>query len=402
VAGRNDQVSEWVDVHFNPASLQLQVSNELKDTRNNERKQYVAKANAKLSMELQFDTTDTGDDVTLTTKKLQAFIAPPLSQQNRSQIPPPVVLFEWGRLKFKGIAETYRETIDFFSSSGVPLRASVNLTLSRQDQVFDEQPGDTPADAGGVAGDETEVGAPATGGAPESEGFTPRFRPPSAADVAGMADSPEAARALAAANGQENLRFGDGSPFTVSASIQLKPPSAFVDLSLGAGIGAGAGLGLDLGIGGGIGIGAGGGIGIGVGVSGGIGIGGGISAGVSGGLGFGASVSAGAGIGFSAGVSAGVGISAGTGVSAGISGLSRLSATEGAFAGLRVTAKAGASTARINTSRLLPPVRSTALSTDANATFRVGGKATMQGAAGLRADVGARGGVRGKLTFESL
>jgi hypothetical protein len=80
VSGRNDQVSDadWIDVHFNPASLQLQVSNELKDTQNNERKQYIAKSNAKLTLDLQFDTTDTGDDVTQTTRKIQAFIAPPL------------------------------------------------------------------------------------------------------------------------------------------------------------------------------------------------------------------------------------------------------------------------------------------------------------------------------------
>ena len=47
------------------------------------------------------------------------------------------------------------------------------------------------------------------------------------------------------------------------------------------------------------------------------------------------------GIGIKAGASAGAGISIGAG--AGISGLSRLSATEGAFAGLRVSARAGAS-----------------------------------------------------------
>src|SRR4029450_3398522 len=136
VTGRPDRVGEWIDVHFNPATLQLQVSNELKDTRNNERKQYIAKATAKLTMELQFDTTDSGDDVMQTTKKLQLFVAPPLSQQNHQQIPPPVVLFEWGRVKFMGIAESYKETIDFFSANGVPLRASVNLTISPHDQVF--------------------------------------------------------------------------------------------------------------------------------------------------------------------------------------------------------------------------------------------------------------------------
>jgi Contractile injection system tube protein len=341
VTGRPEQVSEWVDVHFNPASLQLQVSNELKDTRNNERKQYVAKASAKLTMELQFDTTETGDDVMRTTKKLQAFVAPPLNQQNQSQIPPPVVVFEWGRVKFKGIAESYKETIDFFSANGVPLRASVNLTLSRQDQVFDDAPGTAPQDAGPMD-DDLALDTPAT----------------SAADIANAGESPDAARAVAQANGQENLRFGNGSPLTVSASITLKPPAAFAAGAGGAGFGIGGGLGI--GIGGGIGIGAGTGIGV--------------------------------------GASAGAGIS--IGASAGISGLARLPATEGAFAGLRVTAGTGASTAKLNTSRLMPQVRSATLSTDRSASFRVGGKATLEGAVVLRADVGGRGGSRGKLSFE--
>ena len=394
VSGRSDNVSSWVNVHFNPASLQLQVSNELKDTRNNERKQYVAKASAKLTMELIFDTTDTGDDVTQTTKKLQAFVAPPLSQQNHSQIPPPVVIFEWGRVKFKGIAESYKETIDFFSANGVPLRASVNLTLSRQDQVFDDAPDAAPADAGGVNDGLADTSAT------------------SAADAAHAGESPDAARAVAEANGQENLRFGNGSPLTVSASITLKPPAAFA--AGGAGLGIGIGGGAGIGIGGGAGIGISGGAGIGIGGAAGIGIGGGagigasagigISAGagfgISGGAGIGASASVGIGAGASFGVGAGGGAGLSVGASAGISGLSRLPATEGAFAGLRVTARPGPSTARLNTSRLLPQIGSASLSTDRNASFSVGGRATLEGSAGLRADVGGRGGLRGKISFD--
>src|SRR6185436_16020784 len=119
------------------------------------------------------------------------------------------------------------------------------------------------------------------------------------------------------------------------------------------------------------------------------------------GIGLGASAGFGVGAGAGIGISGGAGIGIGGGASAGISGLSRLPATEGAFAGLRVTARAGASTARLNTSRLLPQVRSAALSTDRNASFRVGGKATLEGAAGLSADVGERGSAGGKLSFDN-
>jgi hypothetical protein len=325
ITGQNTQVSEWVDVHFNPASIQLQVSNELKDTRNNERKQYIAKSNAKLTMELQFDTTDTGDDVTDTTRKVQAFIAPPLpaSQRDRKTQPPPIVVFEWGRLKFQGITESYKETIDFFSAGGVPLRAAVTLTISRQDQVFDSAPEGAPPNAGNL--DENAFDT----------------APASPADIANAGESPGAARAIAALNGAVDLRFSAGVSLTVGASVSLNPPAAFA-----------AGGGLDIGGGAGIGL------------------------------------------------SAGAGISAGAG--AGVSGLAQLSATEGAFAGLRATAGAGASGVRLNTSRLLPQIGSASLSTDRNASFQVGGKATLTGAAGLRADVGSRSSLNSRLSFDDV
>ncbi len=37
---------------------------------------------------------------------------------------------------FKGVVEQYKDTIDFFAASGVPLRASINLTLASQDVEF--------------------------------------------------------------------------------------------------------------------------------------------------------------------------------------------------------------------------------------------------------------------------
>src|SRR4051794_26301819 len=79
-SGVND--SDWIDVHFNPASLQLQLSNELKDADRTHPAQYIAKTSAKLSMELQFDCTDTGQNVVQTTRRLQVFLAP---QSDRDQ-----------------------------------------------------------------------------------------------------------------------------------------------------------------------------------------------------------------------------------------------------------------------------------------------------------------------------
>lgn len=339
VNGAGDRTGDSITVHFNPASLQLQLSNELKDTANNERKQYIAKSSAKLTMDLPFDTTDTGTDVTITTRKLQAFLAPPLPEGDaaRQQVPPPLVLFEWGTLRFKGIAENYRETIDFFSASGVPLRASVNMTLSRQDQVFDNSPGGAGAPPAGPAAPDTfNLDTPAGG----------------AADAADGLEAPGAARALAAANGEENLRFGAGGSLSISGSVTLKAAAAFS---------AGGSAGLSLGGGAGIGIGG----------------------------------SAGAGLSIGGGASAGIGIGIGASAGAGISATAKLSATEGAFAGLRVSTS-GPSTMKLDPKKLMPRIEASTRATDAGATFQAGGKATLAGASGLRADVGASG----KLSFD--
>ncbi|MGB8167687.1 MAG: hypothetical protein WCF18_09380 [Chthoniobacteraceae bacterium] len=307
VVGKKDQA---VTVHFNPASLQLQLSNELKDTSKTDHKQFIAKITAKLTMDLQFDTTNSGEDVMKTTRQIQAFLAPPAPAGGREkkQIPPPVVLFEWGTLSFQGVAESYKETIDFFSANGVPLRASVNLTLSRQDQVFDEKP-----DQDGGVKDDTDAQDIASD---------------SAAAAANGMQSPGSARAVAAANGQESVRFGSGAGLTVGGSIELKPARAFASGGAGISLGGGAGI---------------------------------------------------------------VGSA-----SAGISGMARLSATEGAFSGLRVTASAP-SFVRLDPSKLVPKIESTTVATDAGATFKVGGKANFAGTAGLRADVGAAG----KLSFDA-
>ena len=116
-------------VHFNPASLQYTVSNTLKDQGSgSKKKQYVSQTTAKLTMDLVFDTTDTGEDVRETTDKMAKLLKP--HGPSGKQVPP-LVEFGWGVYRFTGMVEQYKETLDFFAAGGVPLRAGVNLTLSQ-------------------------------------------------------------------------------------------------------------------------------------------------------------------------------------------------------------------------------------------------------------------------------
>src|SRR5262249_10866820 len=156
-----------------------------------------------------FDTTHSGEDVRVTTEKIGKFMEPD------SQKIPPVILFEWGSYKFQGMVETFKETIDFFAPNGVPLRATVNLTISQQDEVFET--------TDGSRGFETQrspsldaVQLPPAGGDGGGSGSSE-----DATGVATRSGDPRAARGIASANGLESMRFTAGASLTVGASVQL-------------------------------------------------------------------------------------------------------------------------------------------------------------------------------------
>lgn len=249
-----------VKVHFNPASLQYSVSNQAdssRQDRNADGLQFISQSVAKLTLDLVFDTTvpneavgvSGGEDVRTFTDQM-AKLMEPFDEGGSGKVPPRVE-FGWGVYRFVGIVEQYKETLDFFAAGGVPLRASINLTLSAQNAVFESNKNPSASVDGNLTPEPAVV--PSTGGP---------------AGVANALGDPRAARAIAAANGSASLRFGGQVSLAIGASVSLGAPAAFA-------VGGGAGIGL--GIGGGVGIGGGAGIGIGAGA--GIGIGG--SAGIS-------------------------------------------------------------------------------------------------------------------------
>jgi len=347
-----------VTVHFNPASLQYTVSNTLKDQGSGaKKKQYVSQTTAKLTMDLVFDTTATGEDVRETTDKMAKLLKP--HGPSGKQVPP-LVEFGWGLYRFTGMVEQYKETLDFFAASGVPLRAGINLTLSSQDVIFESAKNPKAS----VDGDLTPepVTVPASGG--------PGGGP---AGVANALGDPRAARAIAAANGSASLRFSAGAELAVGvgAGVSLSAAAAFsAGASAGFGVGASAGAGLGLSVGAGVGFGAGAGVGIGAG------------AGV--GIGAGAEIGAGAGAGFGVGAGAGAGVSLGGGASASAD-----------FSGLR---------AGISTDVSMPDPGAllsleTGTTSGSSVQFGLGGRAQSSGSASLSADVGANAELTARLGF---
>lgn len=366
-------------VHFNPASLQYTVSNK-EQGQGSKKKQHVSETSAQLSMDLVFDTTDTGRDVRLDTGEIVKLLSP----DAKAKKAPRMVEFSWGTYSFTGVIEQYKETLDFFSANGVPLRASVSLTLSSKELTFAD-----PDSAGAsVDGDVTPDTVDAGGG--------PQNSPASIANALG---APRAARAIAAANGAASLRFGVEGGLTISAGAGVSA-SAGVGLGLGAGIGAAAGASASLSAGAGVSAGAAASISGSVTLmpaaafSAGASAGAGIGIGAGGGFG----ISAGGGIGLSAGAGLGFGVSMGGGVGGGVGiGVSAGGAVAGgAFGRLR---------AGVAVSVVIPsprPLIETAsrVSVGAGVQFGPGGRAlSAPSGASLSVDVGANAELSGRLTF---
>jgi hypothetical protein len=354
-----------VTVHFNPASLQYTVSNTLKDEGSgSKKKQYVSQTTAKLTMDLVFDTTDSGEDVRATTDKMAKLLKP--HGPSGKQVPP-LVEFGWGVYRFTGLVEQYKETLDFFGAGGIPLRSGVNLTMSQQEDVVFESNKNPSA----TVDDDLKL-EPVT--LPTSTG--PSGGP---AGVANSLGDPRAARAIASANGAASLRFSGGGQLAVGVGggVSLSAAAAFsagASAGFGAGISAGAGFGISGGAG--------------VGISGGAGIG------ISGGAGFSASAGAGVSAGASAGFGIGGGVSAGAGAGAGVS-LGGGGSASADFSGLRAGTSAHVSM----------PDSSAALALTADAgsggsvQFGLGGRAQSSGSASLSADVGANAELTARLGF---
>lgn len=209
-------------VQFNPASLDYTISNEFDDRNgNNGARQFVKKSSAKLTMTLVFDTTETGNSVRDVTANITALLEPARDGTKKFA---PKVEFGWGTYSFKGVVEQFKETIDFFSATGVPLRSSINLTLASQEVEFQSNKSPAPAvDRSAQA--EPVAAAPGAG----------------AADVANALGDPRAARSIASFNGAASLRFAAGASLSVGGSVSL---AAAADFSAGAGASAGAGFSL--------------------------------------------------------------------------------------------------------------------------------------------------------------
>jgi hypothetical protein len=114
--------------------------------------QFVRGQSETMSFDLFFDSTEsgTGSGAKSVTEQTDPFYD--LVKIDGDQHAPPIVMFAWGgdsfpghrrpdsqqRHGFKGVVESVRQRYTFFSSLGLPLRATVSMTL-REYKTLDQQ-----------------------------------------------------------------------------------------------------------------------------------------------------------------------------------------------------------------------------------------------------------------------
>jgi hypothetical protein len=221
----------WMTVQFNPETLKVSFANQVVvpsgggDKKGTPGMQFVGAGSTKLSVQLWFDltvpdsppTTSTSfsagppqvsvgqiDDVRKLTQKVAYFITPKQAQDDKNKFIPPGVRFIWGSFQFDGLMDSLEESLEFFSSEGKPLRASVSFSLSQQKiQKFVFRGG----------------GAPGLG----AVGTNPLVQAPSGATLQGIADSMGQGgnwQAIASANGIENPRtLQPGQMVNINVSV---------------------------------------------------------------------------------------------------------------------------------------------------------------------------------------
>ncbi len=202
-------------VQFNPETLKVSFANQVAtpsgagDQQGTPARQFVGAGTTKLSLQLWFDVTapmppeqTKEQDVRKLTAKVAYFITP---KPEGDKFVPPAVRFIWGSFQFDGIMESMEESLEFFSSDGRPLRASITINLTQQKIT------------------EFTFRATAGPGATPSPGTRPLTPAPQGKSVQNMADSQGKGdnwQAIASANGIENPR--------------LLQPGQLVDMNAGA------------------------------------------------------------------------------------------------------------------------------------------------------------------------
>jgi hypothetical protein len=223
-----------ITVQFNPETLKVALSNQIAgdDNKGGSAIQFSSRGTTKLTFDIWFDVTapqpdqKNETDVRRLTKEIAAFMQTKTKGSgDDTKYIPPGVRFQWGSFLFEGIMESMNESLEFFSEEGKPLRASVSVSLTKQDVEVRFPP--TNADAANVTNPGTQPQAQS------QEGETVQ------AAVARQGGNPENWQLTAQLNGiEDSLRVAPGTPINMAppgTPLNVSPPGSPLNVTASGG-----------------------------------------------------------------------------------------------------------------------------------------------------------------------
>ncbi|MFF2091000.1 LysM peptidoglycan-binding domain-containing protein [Paenibacillus sp. NPDC058174] len=128
---------ETIEVMFNPTEYELEMSNQFADSEipglQTPLAHYTGGSESKLTMDLFFDTYESGEDVRKHTLKILTAM-----EIDSDLHAPPEVRFIWGSLDFKGNLESASQRYTMFLESGVPVRATLGVTFTSTQTMMEQ------------------------------------------------------------------------------------------------------------------------------------------------------------------------------------------------------------------------------------------------------------------------
>ncbi|MBP3961288.1 LysM peptidoglycan-binding domain-containing protein [Paenibacillus lignilyticus] len=119
---------EQLEVLFNPSEYSLESANNFAwqtiPGLQTPIAQFISGEATTLSMDLFFDTYEKATDVRLLTAKVSRLL-----DVDKDLHAPPSCRFVWGSLDFKGVVERVSQKFTMFLDSGLPVRATLNVTF---------------------------------------------------------------------------------------------------------------------------------------------------------------------------------------------------------------------------------------------------------------------------------
>lgn len=137
-----------IQLQYNPESYSVSKSinwQAKNGNKNNQHLKFKGQGLKDLSFELFFDTYEKGTDVRELTKKIIE-LSEPIVETQKGKKRPPICLFSWGNLNFKGVLEQVTQNFTLFSRNGIPLRARLTVRMKQFTTSTEDAKGMAPGD----------------------------------------------------------------------------------------------------------------------------------------------------------------------------------------------------------------------------------------------------------------